>query len=69
MIKNQESVYCSGAGSVVMATTCQNLETMGRENHLEDTMTAFTDLEQIFAQACETLITLPETPELSLPYV
>ncbi|HRX70777.1 MAG: hypothetical protein KDJ22_15505 [Candidatus Competibacteraceae bacterium] len=52
-----------------MATTCQNLETMGRENHLEDTMTAFTDLEQIFAQACETLITLPETPELSLPYV
>ncbi|MCB1921158.1 MAG: hypothetical protein KDJ28_14445 [Candidatus Competibacteraceae bacterium] len=52
-----------------MATTCQNLETIGRENHLEDTMTAFTDLEQIFAQACEALTTLPETPKLSSPSV
>jgi CheY-like chemotaxis protein len=52
-------------GAMVMATTCQSLETMGRESRLEDTVAVFTHLEQVFAQTCEALTALPEAPKLS----
>jgi CheY-like chemotaxis protein len=52
-------------GAMTLASACQNLETMGRENRLEDAMMAFADLEQIFTQVCEALTVLPEAPQPS----
>ncbi|HRY14956.1 MAG: Hpt domain-containing protein [Candidatus Competibacteraceae bacterium] len=53
-------------GAMVMATTCQSLETIGRENCLENAVAVFADLEQIFAQTCGALTALPEAHKLSL---
>lgn len=52
-------------GATIVASKCHNLETMGRENRLEDTVTTFTDLKQAFTQLRAVLDALPEAPKLS----
>jgi HPt (histidine-containing phosphotransfer) domain-containing protein len=50
-------------GALIVVSACQDLESMGREQRLENAVTAFTHLEQAFAEACVALTALPEAPK------
>lgn len=56
-------------GAAIFSSKCHKLETMGRENRLEDAITAFADLELAFAQLRARLDTLPEAPKLSFEQI
>lgn len=56
-------------GAAIFSSKCHKLETMGRENRLEDAITAFADLELAFARLRARLDTLPEAPKLSFEQI